>query len=404
MMRNLTLICIMCAASIVAHAQGGKVITAFSSYTAYLSSDRTDKAALEEGYQVISEAAVHESTSNQPKTFYYKGYIEQLISEDEELSKKYPNTLVDAANSYMKSIELSEDPEARKFRMKDDVVKFLGIATGQLHNTGIVFYDAQEVANAYSAFTKALESAEFLKSRGEGEAVKLNTDNSMFLAAICANNLTKTEEAAGYFKKLIEANYENVYIYKGLSNILVEKGDNDAALAVLEKGSKAFPEDPSVTIDMINIYLQNGRETEAIDVMKKAIEQEPNNPQLYFVLANTYGKLGNEEKTIETYNKAIEIDPSYADAYNNLGALYLEKANAVVEKMNDPKISNSDYEKLDKERVAFLEQALPFLEKANELKPESLEIMDVLKTIYAKLGMYDKSKAIKEQILKIQGK
>lgn len=403
-MRNLTFIMILCATTLVAQAQGGKVVSAFSSYTLYQQSNRTDKAALEEGYNLIQDAAVHESTKAEPKTWYYKGFIEQLISEDDELKKKYPNTLVDAANSYMKSIEFSEVPDAKKFRMKDDVINYLGIATGQLHNTGIAFYDQQNIADAYGAFKKALESADFLKSRGEGEAVKLNTDNSLFLAAICADQLTKSDEAEGFYKKLIEVNYDNVYIYKGLAKIYTDKGDNDAALDVLAKGMKAYPEDASVSIDMINIYLQNGRETEAIDVMKKAIEQEPNNAQLYFVLANTYGKLGNEEKTIETYNKTLEIDPEYADAYNNLGALYLEKANEVVEKMNDPKISNSDYEKLDKERVAFLEQALPFLEKAYELKPESLEVMDVLKTIYAKLGMYDKSKAIKEQILKVQGK
>lgn len=401
-MRKFSLLVITVFASMVMFAQNGKNITAFNSYMAYLNSGGAEKEQLKTGLEASQEAAQHEDTKDDAKTWYYKGYIEQLIYQDEQLTSQYPGIILESATSYKKALELANAPDAKKFRFKDEAARNLGITAGQLHNYGIALYDSKDLLGAYNTFNKALESADYLKANGLEGDLQLNADNSRFLAAICAEQLGKKDEAEKLYKQLIENKYDNVYIYKGLANMYSAKEDWDGAMAILDQGSKAYPADASLTIDMINIYLQTGREAEGVEVMLKAIEQEPDNAQLYFVLANTYGKLGNEEKTLEYYNKAIEVDPTYADSYNNLGAYYLEKANVIVEKMNDPSVKDAEYQKLDAERKALLEQALPYLEKANELKPDNLEILDVLKTIYAKLGQYDKSKQIKEQMLKIQ--
>lgn len=399
-MRKFSLIVI--TALMVPVAMFAQNITAFNSYMAYLNSGGAEKQELVKGLEASRNAAQDEKDKSDAKTWYYKGYIEQLIYQDEELTSQYPGIILESADSYKKALILAEDPEAKKFRFKEEAARNLGITAGQLHNYGIALYDSKDLLGAYETFKKALEAADFLKEKGLEGDLKLNSDNSRFLAAISAEQLGKKDEAQKMYQKLIENKYDNVYIYKGLANLYSGNEKWDDAMAVLEQGSKAYPEDPSLTIDMINIYLQTGREAEGVEVMLKAIEQEPDNAQLYFVLANTYAKLENEEKTLEYYNKAIEVDPKYADAYNNLGAHYLEKANVIVEKMNDPKVKDAEYQKLDAQRKAFLEQALPYLEKANELKPNNLEILDVLKTIYAKLGQYDKSKEIKEQMLKIQ--
>lgn len=401
-MKRLLGICIIALVSYGLQAQSGKVYNAFNNFNAYNQSGGKDKDVLLQGLEDITEASVHEGTKDDPKTWYYKGYIHQLIFQDSVLEAQEDGAIIDCANSYMQAIKLSEVPDAKKFRQMDETVEKLGIAAGQLHNYGIIQYKAGDAANAYLAFSKAVEVYDFLSSRGHADAVHLKVDDSRFLAATVGVSLEKYDEAKAAFTQLMDNGYDDVYVYKSLASIYSNEKNYDKALEVLQKGMKAYPDDASVSIDMINIYLQTGRETDAIDIMNKAIEQQPDNPQLYFVLANTYGKLGQEDKMLETYNKAIEVDPTYADAYNNLGAYYLGKANEIVEKMNDPKVSNSEYEALDKDRLDYLGKALPFLEKANDMKPNNLEILDALKVIYAKLGQYDKSKAIKQQIEKIQ--
>lgn len=399
-MRLLILSMIMVAGSMVATAQNGKVMSAFTGYTAYVSSGGAEKQELINAKDAIDQAIMDESTSTEPKTWFYKGWIEQLIYQDTSLSLKYPEAIIEAGNAYLKSLELANDPEAKKFRQKSDLIEKMGYAAGQLHNSGGNRYDQKDLGGAYKSFLTSLEIVEALKKEGEAEKLPMDPNNTRFLAAISADQLGKDDEAAKYFEELIANGYDNVYIYKGLANIYTAKGEGDKGMEILKKGSAAYPQDVSLTIDMINIYLQTGREAEGIDAMKKAIELEPDNAQLYFVLANTYGKLDNETEELAYYEKAIEVDPTYADAYNNLGAYYLDEANIYIEKMNDPSISDDEYNSLDKKRTENLDKALPYLEKAHELKPESLEIMDVLKTIYAKLGMYDKSKEIKNKMLK----
>lgn len=397
-MRRLTLSLIFAACSLVAIAQTGKVMSAFTGYTAYQSSQMAEKQELVNAKDAIDQAILDEKTGVDPKTWYYKGLIEQLIYQDSVLSAQYPEAIKESANAYMKALELTQVPEAKKFRQEDELLNYINICAGQLHTSGVVQYEKKNTAASYEACVKALEVVNALQKGGHGDKLPMDPNNTRFIASISATQLGKTDEAQQYFETLIANNYDNVYIYKGLASILMEKKETDKAMDVLKKGAAAYPAEASLTIDMINIYLSTDREAEGIEAMKKAIELEPDNAQLYFVLANTYGKLDSEEEELSYYNQAIKVDPNYADAYNNLGALYLDKANVYIEQMNDPKLSDAKYNELDALRTQYLDKALPYLEKAHELKPESMEIMDVLKTIYAKLGMYDKSKAIKAKM------
>ncbi len=161
---------------------------------------------------------------------------------------------------------------------------------------------------------------------------------------------------------------------------------------------KQFPGELALVIDMINIYLEAGKETEAMDAMVKAIELDPKNPQLYFVTGVAYGKVKNYDKALEYYTKAIEFKPDYSDAYNNIGALYLDQANGYITKMGEPNVSDAQYKQYDAKRLEYLQKALPALEKADQLNPGNLETMDVLRMLYAKLGQYDKAEEMKKKI------
>ena len=177
-----------------------------------------------------------------------------------------------------------------------------------------------------------------------------------------------------------------------------DAGKTDEAVATLQKGIKQFPTELALVIDMINIYLGAGKETEAIDAMLKAIELDPTNHQLYFVTGVAYGKIKNYDKAVEFYNKAIGIKADYSDAYNNIGAVYLEQANEFITKMGEPNVTDAQYKQYDAKRLEYLGKALPALEKADQINPGNIETMDVLRTLYAKLGQYEKADEMKKKI------
>ena len=105
-----------------------------------------------------------------------------------------------------------------------------------------------------------------------------------------------------------------------------------------------------------------------------------------------------EEKETATVTKALELNPEYTEALINKAQLILDNESAIVIEMNSLGTSNADYDKYDllkkKKNDLYLE-ALPYLESASRLRPESMDIVKTLKGIYGMLGMDEKEKAMK---------
>jgi hypothetical protein len=66
--------------------------------------------------------------------------------------------------------------------------------------------------------------------------------------------------------------------------------------------------------------------------------------------------------------------------------------------MNSLGTSNADYDRYDvlkEEKNKIYQEALPYLESASKLRPESMDIIKTLKGIYGLLGMDAKEKEMK---------
>jgi tetratricopeptide (TPR) repeat protein len=402
-MKNLfTILCfIVLSAGLM--AQSMNTIGAFNNFSTYEQTGGTDKAALRTAYDFIKKAEVHETTIDDAKTWYYSAYISLLINEDPELKKEYPEVIYEATKALRNVITLGEASGQKKPRFMEEAQEKLGISTVILYNKAVDFGQAGREGEAYKAFKETYDVSMFIKAHGFEAKNKLpEVKEAKYYTAMYASKLGKTDEAQKLFDELITEGYNNANLYQGLAMMQKNAGKADEAIATLQKGIKAFPAELALVIDMINIYLESGRETDAIDAMLKAIELDPKNHQLYFVTGVAYAKIKNNDKALEYYNKALEVKPDYSDAYNNIGAVYLELANEQITKMGEPNVSDADYKKYDAKRLEYLGLALPALEKSNEMNPGNIETMDVLRTIYAKLGQYEKSAEMKKKIAELQ--
>jgi tetratricopeptide (TPR) repeat protein len=402
-MKNLfTLLCFM-ALSVSLMAQSMNTIGAFNNFSTYEQTGGTDKAALRTAYDFIKKAEVHETTISDAKTWYYSAYISLLINEDVELKKDYPEVIYEATKALRNVVTLGEASGQKKPRFMEEAQEKLGITTVILYNKAVDSGQAGREGEAYKAFKETYDVSMFIKDHGFEAKNKLpEVKEAKYYTAMYASKLGKTEEAQKLFDELINEGYNSANLYQGLAMMQKNAGKNDEAVATLQKGMKVFPNELALVIDMINIYLETGRETEAIDAMLRAIELDPKNHQLYFVTGVAYAKIKNNDKALEYYNKALEVKPDYSDAYNNIGAIYLEFANEQISKMGEPNVSDAQYKQYDAKRLEFLGKSLPALEKSNELNPNNIETMDVLRTIYAKLGQYDKSAEMKKKIAELQ--
>jgi tetratricopeptide (TPR) repeat protein len=132
------------------------------------------------------------------------------------------------------------------------------------------------------------------------------------------------------------------------------------------------------------------------------VEKDPANKVFRYAYGVFLLKQDKFVESIEQFKKAVEIDPAYGDAVYNLGVSYLnwgvslklesdKKAEAERLK-NKGKDVKEDFTYKDK-----FKEALPFLEKAQEMRPDDIGLLQQLGKVYANLNMVEKSKAAFEK-------
>ena len=100
------------------------------------------------------------------------------------------------------------------------------------------------------------------------------------------------------------------------------------------------------------------------------------------------------------FNKALEIDPNNYDAVYGLGALYINTAADTLEwaEKNVPPTDFTTFEKYQDLAKEYQTKALPHLEKALSIKPNDLQVLQILKELYYKTGKYEESQQMGARI------
>lgn len=348
-----------------------------------------DKGNLEEALQLIDEATKHEKTKDDPKTWYTKATIHEamLIGPDGEVKDK---------GQLDKTVEAYEKTKA--------------MAKG--NGTYAVFAD-QRIEAIWGQFlnagAEAYQNEEYEKALGDFEiATKLKTeDTTAYLyAGISAQQAELWDKAVENYYKLMDLGYKQKDIYN--SAIYVERAihkDDDKALEVVRRAREAFPEDKDLMKEEINLLITTDQADEARKKLEDAIAAEPDNANLYYNLAFLNDQVGNKEKAIEQYKKAVDLEPNYFEANFNIAVVYYNQAADLIKKANemDLKTYQKEGKAIEDEARDVFRKAMPYLEKANEIKPDDLTVLETLQTIYSQLKMNDKVAELSKQIQALGG-
>jgi tetratricopeptide (TPR) repeat protein len=174
------------------------------------------------------------------------------------------------------------------------------------------------------------------------------------------------------------------------------------ATQAFEKAYKANSGNPDNITNLIDVYERTKNSDKALALTQNAVEKDPNNKVFRYAFGVFLLKQDKFPEAIEQFKKATEIDARYGDAIYNLGVSYLNWG--VAMKGESDKKADAERAKNKgkdvKEDVTYKEkfkEALPWLEKAQELRPDDLGLLQQLGKLYANLNMVDKSKAAFEK-------
>lgn len=392
-MRTLSVLIIFLLSVTALFAQKGKVTSALGNKEA----GKLDKAiaAIEEAIDATNPKT--ESSINWPRTWEVRGEIYQAVfqSKDENYKKLHADPLTEAFKSYQKAIELDT-----KNRFSNSVKIKLQLLVHDLTTQAERAFNAQNYDGALASFEQilAIEDIPVFKSESPGQVDTVIIYN----AALTAYNAGKFDKAIEYFKKAAFYKYNGAQTFERLSDSYLSKKDTVGALEAMQQGLKEYPGNSAILVQLINIYEKGNRLEEAMKYLNLAISKEPNNESFYLFQGILFDRMNNPEEAIKSYQKAIELKSNNFDALFNLGVVYYNLGVKQIDVANS--VPSNQTEKYETEKAkADLEfkKALPYLEKAHELKAEDRSLLEALKNVYYRLQMLDKYEAILESLKRI---
>jgi tetratricopeptide (TPR) repeat protein len=340
----------------------------------------------------IDKSIAHVDTQNDPKTLFYKGLIYLAVADysakkDADFVQFDAEKTIDEALASFKA-HVTKVEKGSKADKSDEIRIMIYGSRFNLFEQGLKYYNKNKYDSAQVIFEGCVKLYDVIN---EFDTV------SAFNAGLCGELQEKWDVAEKYYSLCVKAGYNGADMIVRYSNILMEINKDEEAIKVIQQGRAKYPKDNGLVIQEFNYYLKKGDNESAEKALNTAIKNNPRDPILYFNAGAIYGDLKKFDQAEQAYKKAIELDPKYFDAYFNLGAMYYNQGADLYNLINDIK-DNAIYEK-EKQRAAdFFKQALPFLEKARELKPKDRDNLIMLRTIYGRLGMNDKYKEVNEAL------
>ena len=334
---------------------------------------------LAEAKMIIDEAATHEKTKDDPKTWFYRGQIYAAL----DTANNEPGALEEALKAFDKTLEL--DPEQKSVSSVDfNTGTVIGVDSKKQGWYAFYYNQAIEDYNAEN-FDSAAENFEM------SFAIMPSDTNAILNAAYAASAAGNDEQAKKNFMSSYEAGVKDKTIFLQLYNYAIKEENFEDGLDIIRKGKKVYPDDLDFSRYEINLLIQLDRTEEATAELEEAIKADPKNADLYFSLGVLKEELGDSEGALQAYDNAIEIDPNHYNSNFNKGVAVFNTANELIKERNA--LSYKEKTKsaeLSKKIDAKLTDALPLWEKLYSLNSTDQTVLETLAYIYNSLGMKEK--------------
>ena len=329
-----------------------------------------------------------------PQTYMIVGW-EQKKSLKENIAET-------AIESFKKAYEM--DPKlgskiavnamtlANALAQQGDVLNLIGKTAEAAYNFELA-YRAQQVCPEAKANAANLYNAGLLNTI---HASSLEGEAAVTAFAKSQSILTEALEA-GYKDETGNIYYYLFHSYYGQKDVNRDVFLPKAKSALLE-GIKLYPKNSTILDGLMNLYTAEegiGDPAELTAMIEESLKADPTNYDLWFGRGRVYNAMKDYDECIKSFEKCTELHPNDFEPYFYTGYFIIEKANVLVEELNaNSGLSYDDYNaENDKINLVFA-KAIPWLEKAYEIKPDDASTIGYLNNLCFRLrdmdGMMEK--------------
>jgi Flp pilus assembly protein TadD len=412
--------------AISAFSQQRAIDDAKDNYTKYdgLKSNETlAKPLLASAKTSIDKAAANQKTASSPEMLALKAAIYASLSD----ADTDPTA---AASDYATAEDAIEKAKAADTKNENtNMIKHASVELAQMQlNKGVKAFQDKKFDDAYKFFQSAQ---------------KLIPDDTtaMLYSGISASNAKNYPAAIGSYKQLVGTNYsKKTQTYNDLTTLYLYSKDTAGALKTISEAVAQNPANTDLRKREIEVSLQAGQSSDLITKIEAAIKADPSNKTLYYYEGLTYSqvaesegadikklqkadlkaaaakpgskpapnpqiakleqmRLDNYSKAGAQYQKALAIDPNYFEAVLNMGYVTIAPA---IDVYNDaqqlPVNQTKAYADAMAKANAGFDAAKPYVTKAVELNPQSLDALTNLKSYYLGKKDTDNANAVQKKI------
>ncbi|MFR9603658.1 MAG: tetratricopeptide repeat protein [Rikenellaceae bacterium] len=340
---------------------------------------------------------------------YVTVYAKDDVVASWKQTKKVKEGAFDTAvESYVKAREVDPSVAAKSEAGLDKIVNHFR----ELGNIEISFENYPAAAEAYMRANKAAVAI----SEDKYDA-KLVYTAGYLLTIDGGKNPESYVNGAKYLKESIVHGYDDIE----MADESIEKKDKGGAhyytffcvmgspgersleeLMDLKKfmieAVNKFPENENIMASLMQLYSTNseiGEPEEVLVMIEKALAQNPDNLSVWYSRGRIYSVLKNFDECVKSFEQVIRIDPNGHSGYYYTGMFLTSKADEYNDVMkNKTYTKQADYDADLAILNSHYYKALPYLEKAMEIKPDDVTTAEYLKAICFRMrdeeGMMDK--------------
>ena len=209
--------------------------------------------------------------------------------------------------------------------------------------------------------------------------------------------LKQLDDSLVALQSAVECDVNDVQFRVALAEALIEKGDDNRALAALRAALKLEPDNQPALRDAAALYLRHEMNAEAVPVLLKLAQLEPANAQVLTNLGAAYAGTVDFPKAQASFEAALKLNSKNASALVGLGHVLIktEQTERAIALLSEAvHIAPNAYEPRFLLGTALIkvgrnQEALTDLEAALRLGGDDPEIYYRLAQVYRALGRTD---------------
>jgi tetratricopeptide (TPR) repeat protein len=350
-----------------------------------------ETAKYSEAKEVAEEMIEGGESSQWPNTWYARGllcqsaYMEGKKKNDAKLFELYPDQLYVAFDSYEKARDL--DDKGRFDRQL--APKYVQLAN-EFQKIGVVMFED----NNFSESLRSFEQALLIK---QSPILNVETDTLLiYNTALAAFESETHDKARQYLNKLHNFRYSVNATHLYFETVL-NSDDSLSAEKILREGVRFYNYDETMVLLLSDYLFESGDSDGALEILAEALTKQPLNAQIHYTKGLIYQKTEFYDRAIEAYNEVVRIDPEYLMAYVNIATCYYNRGVEMDETARSLTSNAAVMEEQARSEEAF-QEAVKWLDKANQQEPDDQDIITRIYDLYTLLRENEKARLMEDRI------